>query len=103
MSLPKIEFTSWHQWKSRDGIKDTNHPGVYVLAKFSKPPSGQANLLDKRIIYFGETCNELKERWHQFERSAFRGQQGHSGGRNYREEYGDEGHDFVCCCHARDN
>jgi len=91
MILPKIEFSYWHPWKPRNHIKNSEKPGIYVLAKFVAVPSGNANPLDSSIIYFGETCRSLRGRWDQFDRSAFQSKRGHSGGRNYRRFYGDVG------------
>ncbi|MAD80585.1 MAG: hypothetical protein CMJ50_07050 [Planctomycetaceae bacterium] len=52
--------------------------------------------LTEEIIYFGETCSQtLSTRWNQFNRSAFLGKDGHSGGWTYREEFGDEGHSLY--------
>lgn len=91
MSLPRVEFTPWYPWKQRNRIKNSEAPGVYMLAKFMTVPSGSANPLNNNIIYFGETCRSLKGRWDQFDRSAFQSKSGHSGGINYRRIYGDIG------------
>ncbi len=92
MKLPSIKFTEWYHWKKRCEIKDSDSPGVYILAKFTRVPNGKADYLNKKIIYIGETCNQfLKRRWYQFDRSAFHHKPGHSGGHSYRRKYGDSG------------
>lgn len=91
MALPKIEFAPWYSWERRNEIENLKKPGVYALAKFTVVPAGNADPLDERIIYFGETCRSLKGRLDQFDRSAFHSKPGHSGGRNYRGIYGDIG------------
>lgn len=90
--IPKIEFTKWEHWKDRLSlIKGTNCPGVYLLAQFKTKPARKINPNSKAIIYIGETCASLKRRWRQFDRAAFHGEHGHSGGLTYREIYGDNG------------
>jgi len=98
MTLPKVGFTPWYPWKQRYKIKNSDVPGVYMLAKFITVPSGSANPLDSNIIYFGETCSSLKVRWDQFNRSAFQSKRGHSGGINYRRIYGDVGQHLYLAC-----
>lgn len=59
-------------------------------------PSGKADPLEENIVYFGETCKQgLEGRWNQFDRSAFQLKRGHSGGKTYREVYGDMGLDLY--------
>lgn len=58
-------------------------PGVYLLAHFDSAPSGKAKPLEEKIIYIGETCNNLEDRWNQFDCSACQGKRGHSGGITY--------------------
>ena len=95
MGLPKIEFTPWIPWKQRNEKVNPKAPGVYVLAKFAAAPTGNANPLDKDVIYFGETCRSLKGRWRQFEISAFQGKRAHSGGSNYREAFKNSGENLY--------
>lgn len=96
METPKIEFSAWYRWNERGRIENFQRPGVYMLAKFKPAPLGSANPLDENIIYFGETCNQnLKQRWNQFEDSAFEQKRGHSGGRTYGDVYGDKGSDLY--------
>jgi len=67
-----------------------------MLAKFKTHPPQDADPLDEHIIYFGETCNQsLKERWDQFDASAFKQKAGHSGGKTYRNRYRDRGLDLY--------
>ena len=95
IKLPRIIFTKWYSWSDRRLIENKGSPGVYLLAKFKKPPSGRANVLDKNIIYIGETCSSLHTRWYNFDRSAFQSKDGHSGGCTYNETYTDKGDDLY--------
>jgi len=88
----KIEFGTWFKWKERNSINGSDKPGVYMMARFKKGCSQSADPLDEDIIYFGETCNQsLKERWNQFDASAFQLKHGHSGGTTYNKVFGDKG------------
>jgi hypothetical protein len=96
MERPEIRFGSWFRWVERNSIKDSDRCGVYMLSKFRVASRGSADPLSKNVIYFGETCNQsLRVRWRQFDDSAFQKKRGHSGGKNYRERYGDEGADLY--------
>lgn len=80
--LPPIGFSPWHAWEQRDQLTCRRRPGVYLLA-FDVAGGKAADLLDPRIIYIGETCDELAGRWRRFERAASDGKSPHSGGRRY--------------------
>jgi hypothetical protein len=96
MELPNIEFSSWHKWKERKYVKNSDYPGVYLLAKYESVPSGHACWVDQNVIYIGETCNNsLQGRWRQFDRSAFQAKSGHSGGTTYNKTFGDKGFDLY--------
>ncbi|MBI5561001.1 MAG: hypothetical protein HY883_06985 [Deltaproteobacteria bacterium] len=87
MKVPTLRFTQWQRWDGRNSLEGNDLPGVYLLAHFSKVQSGRAKRLCGEIVYIGETCaNTLKGRWQQFERSAFKGKGGHSGGWTYRQK-----------------
>lgn len=89
---PRIRFSHWARWSDQKLLKGTDSPGVYLLAHFRKAPAGPADALARQVIYIGETCNNsLLGRWRQFDRSAFRGKSGHSGGKTYREKLGGKG------------
>lgn len=95
MSSPKTSFTSWRRWNQRQDIPNSRAPGVYVLAK-SVNLNAQVDLLDRRILYFGETCSSLVKRWNQFRDSAFGEKDGHSGGKSYKAMYpGETGEDLY--------
>ncbi len=95
-AYPEIAFTPWVQWSSRKSLEGGKSPGVYLLAHFDSVPTGGAELNAREIIYIGETCNNsLIGRWRQFHRSAFQGKYGHSGGKTYRQEFGDEGQNLY--------
>jgi len=86
MHLPRVVFSSWMAWSKRDTFKRWDLPGVYLLAHFDRPRRGPANPQSWRIIYIGETCNRLRDRWVQFHHSAFEGKNEHSGGMTYRRK-----------------
>ena len=89
---PEIAFSPWVAWSTRKSLEGAKCAGVYLLALFDTPPIGRADPQARQIIYIGETCNNsLVGRWRQFERSAFQGKYGHSGGKTYRQEFGDQG------------
>ena len=93
---PNIKFTYWTKWSKRNLLPEVEFPGVYILARFDRVPKGRANTKAKQIIYIGETCDKtLKERWYQFNRSAFNNKPGHSGGETYFLEYGDNGYNLY--------
>jgi hypothetical protein len=84
------EFTPWFPWSARlkmpDGFGGHVHEygGVYVLAHFpGAVPSGPADFLDDAVVYVGEGAH-LMRRWYEFERSAYHGLSGHSGGHSHR-------------------
>lgn len=52
-------------------------------------PGGNTDPQAEEVIYIGETCRSLEGRFYQFDRSAFQAKIGHSGGWNYREDFGD--------------
>jgi hypothetical protein len=87
-SDPQIVFSAWVRWSECTTLGGIRFPGVYLLAHFRNCPSGAADPRAKQIIYIGETCRNLIGRWRQFNRSAFRGKRGHSGGRAYRKVFG---------------
>jgi hypothetical protein len=90
--MQDVIFTNWIRWSERTSMEGIHNPGVYLLVHFDSAPSGKAKPLAKKIIYIGETCNNsLKGRWNQFNRSAFQGKDGHSGGITYRQVFGDKG------------
>lgn len=96
MEILQIEFSSWFRWNERGRIENSDRPGVYMLSKFRTVPPRTADPLDENIVYFGETCNQsLKDRWSQFDASAFQQKRGHSGGKTYGEVYGDNGFDLY--------
>lgn len=87
--LPKIIFKNWFKWSDRLLITDFNCSGVYLIAKGKNILDRKVSVLDKDIIYIGETCQTLRNRLKQFGRSAKTGEPGHSGGVRYYEKYKD--------------
>lgn len=106
--MQKIEFSKWYHWYDRNSIKNIHLEGVYLLARFKNNiPQGEATPLSNEIIYIGETCRSLKQRWKEFDNSAFHEKAGHSGGWSYAREYNNLGEDlYVSACpitHKFDN
>lgn len=85
------EFTPWIPWTERltvdeEGYKLHEYSGVYLLAHIDgTPPRGDADPMDRRIIYVGEGGG-FKQRWYNFQRSVGH-KPGHSGGHAYRLRY----------------
>jgi len=89
---PPIHFSPWTPWEERNLLKNAHLPGVYLLLHREGGPPSRVVPLDRDIIYIGETTDgSLVGRWQQFNRAAFQGRHGHSGGLRYRETFGDEG------------
>jgi hypothetical protein len=83
----RVRLTGWVPWHAARQLPEAARPGVYVLAHFNQPPQA-VRPTDGHIIYIGETCDQtLRQRWARFDRSAFRGLGGHSGGRTYYRIY----------------
>lgn len=90
---PEIIFSKWREWSKRNTLDHIDEPGVYILAHLPQLTRGRANPGRKEIIYIGETCDSsLRERWRQFNRSAFQNKFGHSGGATYRERFLNDAH-----------
>lgn len=67
-------------------------PGVYLLARWEARAPSTVDPTSQQIIYIGEATDQsLMGRWQQFNRAAFVGKPGHSGGMVYRNTFGDEG------------
>ena len=91
----KIKFSDWHFWGDKNNLNNIEYPGIYILAKFKSNISKEVDLNDKNIVYIGETCSSIKKRLRQFNRSAFKGLGGHSGGMSYRKHFNDKGNDLY--------
>lgn len=80
-------FTSWVRWEERERMPCVDQPGVYLLAHFSKRPTGTARATLKEIIYIGKTSRTFRKRWNEFNRSASHigpeERRGHSAARRY--------------------
>jgi hypothetical protein len=89
MKVPNVTFSHWTKWDEHTSLNGGQFPGVYLLAHFVVTPVGKAKPQAKQIVYIGETCNNsLIGRLRQFNRSAFQGKSGHSGGSTYRQAFG---------------
>jgi hypothetical protein len=91
-----VAFSAWTPWAERESLSGVDQPGVYILAHFTSPPIGRADPLSREVIYIGETCDSsLRKRWYRFNRSAFEGKFGHSGGKTYRAICRDRSQDLF--------
>jgi hypothetical protein len=101
---PRRTFTRWTRWADRKQIQGGDFAGIYALARFQSAPPVAADILDEGIVYIGETCeNSLLGRLSQFNRSAFLGKDGHSGGWTYRALFADAGDTlYVSVCPVPD-
>jgi hypothetical protein len=80
------DFSKWTLWKQREEL-DLSRPGVYILGRFEDGASGKPQM-SLPLVYIGETCGQsLRSRLGQFERSAFFGKAGHSGGLTFASTY----------------
>ncbi len=87
---PAISFTPWTRWADRNLVKNAHLPGVYLLAHWDDGPPSRVDPLSQEIVCIGETTEgSLMGRWQQFNRAAFEGKPGHSGGMVYHETFGD--------------
>ena len=84
MRLPVVAFDKWTAWADRDQLTCNTSPGVYLLA-LDVGPDEKVSPIDERIIYIGQTCDSLRQRWRQFRRAASGSQGQHSGGISFRQ------------------
>ena len=83
----ELKFRPWTLWLHRGDIDGSELPGIYLLARFKCVVPKRVDPLDAEVVYVGETSGQdLNARWYQFNRSAFEGKFGHSGGKSYREK-----------------
>lgn len=101
---PPRTFSRWLPWADRKKLPGGEFAGIYALARFESEPPPDAGILDENIVYIGETCeNSLVGRLAQFNRSAFLGKDGHSGGWTYRDRFADTGDAlYVSVCPVAD-
>jgi hypothetical protein len=89
---PPITFSKWWPWSERKQIPGREFAGIYALSCFDNTMPKTVDVLDECVVYIGETCeNSLSGRLEQFNRSAFIGKNGHSGGWSYRSRRADTG------------
>jgi hypothetical protein len=90
--VPDVQFGRWCRWVDRDQLEGVDAAGVYALACFDGNPPTEVDVLDERVVYLGETCdNTLSGRLWQFNRSAFQQKNGHSGGWSFCSRCADQG------------
>ena len=85
-----IGFSPWVGWAARNSLPDKEKPGVYIIGRFTHPPpSGPADPFNGNVVYIGESSGgRFQGRWRSFERSAFKGEGKHRGGKRYKERFG---------------
>ncbi len=92
VTVPEVRFSPWLAWSRVTELGAGKYPGVYALGVFDGSAPALPDALDERVVYLGETCNNsLLGRLYQFERSAFQGKDGHSGGWTFRSRFANEG------------
>ena len=72
-------------WQKFNGALPPDSPGVYLLARFTSHPPRVASHLQREVIYIGQTLRTMSIRLREFDRSAFKKLNGHSGGWNFSE------------------
>jgi hypothetical protein len=84
VKLPAAAFDKWTRWANLDQLACKAAPGVYLLA-LDVHPDEKVSTIDKRIVYIGQTCASLRQRWRQFQRAASGSEGEHSGGISFRK------------------
>ena len=85
----KTRFSHWAPWDERNTLDEMDKPGLYVLAHFTRRPTGEARPLTARVIYIGESHDRaLRVRLNEFGRTAFGRGASHTGGKAYRKVFG---------------
>jgi hypothetical protein len=85
LNLRGLGFSKWILLSKYTDLKTGWLPGVYVIANSNRQPYG-ISIIDKRVIYIGETVEQsLRQRLYQF-RCSIEGKSGHSGGVTLRAE-----------------
>jgi len=95
MKLPAVTFDKWTLWADRDQLGCRKSPGVYLLA-FDVHPDREVSVIDKRIVYIGQTCANLQQRWRQFQRAASGREGGHSGGESFHQRCNGRSSEELC-------
>ena len=87
--LLKTRFSHWAAWDDRNTLGEMDKPGLYILAHFTRRPSGEGRPLMSRVIYIGESHDRaLRARLNEFGRTAFGRGANHAGGKTYRKVFG---------------
>jgi hypothetical protein len=82
----ELGFSDWIPLRKYADLKTGWLPGVYVIAHSRQQPH-QISVIDKRIIYIGETVEQnLQKRLYQLKHSLFEGKSGHGGGTTMRSK-----------------
>ena len=89
ISLPKLTFSPWYQWKNRSAYPLRDYPGVYLISITVKPDLEGRDPAFEDVVYIGMTNSRqgLKGRWQQFA-NAIGGKRGHSGGNTIFAHHG---------------
>ncbi len=88
IEVPELVFTEWYLWEDRTSIRNSEYPGVYMMAISNKDLAGQIpQYADVSYIGMTNSHKGLQGRWYQFYRSI-QGKSGHSGGNTVFRELG---------------
>ncbi|MCF6283332.1 MAG: hypothetical protein L3J28_14205 [Candidatus Polarisedimenticolaceae bacterium] len=97
----EVGFSEWVNFTERKNLQGSSLPGVYMVSCGKIQPK-DFRVNNENIIYIGETTEQtIGERLGQFNRSAFKGRPGHSGGNTFRESYSKgikENHLWISAC-----
>lgn len=85
--MTEFPINNWTPWSERLGIPGIEHPGVYLMANFEAGPPSKVDPTSDAIVYIGETCRSLRDRWRSFQRAIAEGKPGHSGGLSYHTAF----------------
>lgn len=95
MKTPEIIFSEWHAWDDVKSIPHGNRPGLYIIARFEKKPSGAAQAHTREILYIGEThgkSQSISKRLQKFFKASQVGEMiyKHSGGNRFNRVMGND-------------
>src|SRR5208283_3067822 len=69
---------------------------------FKSSPPKRVDPNARRVVYIGETCRSLRQRWQQFQISASSGRDAHAGGSTYHDKFGRVRHNLYVTAFAPD-
>jgi len=102
-TVPALKFCEWCEWELREGIKDCDMPGIYLIAIGPKRPMN--SIKSANVSYIGMTNSKggLRSRWRQFDHAIRTGKGKHSGGNavyhdrgTYKNQWSGNDRLYVC-------